>query len=198
MPALIPTNYSGTVVWLGRVLDRADSLRATAVDEFYASFTGVEGEDHSGLTRASCSRVTSQYVLDTEIRNTRQFSIVSAEELAKIAEKTGLERIEPDWLGVSIVISGIPDFTFVPPSSRLQMPSGATLTVDMENRPCQLPAKVIEEDAPGYGKAFKPAAANLRGVTAWVECEGAIKVGDRVTLHVPDQRVWEPSLNGTV
>ncbi len=193
MPALIPTDYIGTVIWLGRVTDRAGSLRASAVNEFYASFTGVEGESHSGLTRASCSRVASQYAKGTEIRNTRQFSIVSAEELAIIAKKSGMERLDPAWLGASMVISGIPDFTFIPPSSRLQTPSGATLTVDMENRPCTLPARVIEEDAPGYGKAFKPAAANLRGVTAWVECEGLIKVGDAIKLHLPDQRAWNPS-----
>ena len=193
MPALIPANYIGTVIWLGRVTDRAGSLRASAVNEFYASFAGVEGESHSGLTRTSCSRVTSQYAKGTEIRNTRQFSIVSAEELTIIAKKSGLERIDPAWLGASMVISGIPDFTFIPPSSRLQTPSGATLTVDMENRPCTLPARVIEEDAPGYGKAFKPAAANLRGVTAWVECEGVIKVGDAIKLHLPDQRAWNPS-----
>ncbi len=193
MPALIPTDYIGTVIWLGRVTDRAGSLRASAVNEFYASFAGVEGESHSGLTRASCSRVASQYAKGTEIRNTRQFSIVSAEELAIIAKKSGMERLDPAWLGASMVISGIPDFTFIPPSSRLQTPSGATLTVDMENRPCTLPARVIEEDAPGYGKAFKPAAANLRGVTAWVECEGLIKVGDAIKLHLPDQRAWNPS-----
>lgn len=193
MPALIPTDYIGTVIWLGRVTDRAGSLRASAVNEFYASFAGVEGESHGGLTRASCSRVTSQYAKGTEIRNTRQFSIVSAEELAMIAQNSGLEQIDPAWLGASMVISGIPDFTFIPPSSRLQTPSGATLSVDMENRPCTLPARVIEEDAPGYGKAFKPAAANLRGVTAWVECEGVIKVGDAIRLHLPDQRAWNPS-----
>jgi MOSC domain-containing protein YiiM len=43
---------------------------------------------------------------------------------------------------------------------------------------------------PGYGKAFKGAAKGLRGVTAWVEREGMLRVGDTITLHVPDQPVW--------
>lgn len=190
MPALIPTIVGATVTWLGRVEDHADSLRATALNSMFASFAGVDGEHHAGLTRASCGRVVSQYPKGTQIRNTRQFSIVSAEELEQIAKNAGLDAIDPGWIGASMVIRGIPDFTHVPPSSRLQIAGGATLTIDMENRPCHLPAKVIDQDAPGYGKAFKAAAVNLRGVTAWVEREGQITVGDEVGLHIPDQDPW--------
>ena len=82
------------------------------------------------------------------------------------------------------------DFTHLPPSSRLQMSDGTTLTVDMENQPCHLPAPVIDEDAPGHGRAFKQAAKGRRGVTAWVEREGNLRVGDSVTLHIPAQRAW--------
>ena len=39
---------------------------------------------------------------------------------------------------------------------------------------------------------FKPAAAGLRGVTAWVERPGRVQVGDRVELFVPSQRPWGP------
>ncbi|HKK85364.1 MAG TPA: sulfurase, partial [Roseovarius sp.] len=85
---------------------------------------------------------------------------------------------------------GIPDFTHVPPSSRLQTEAGTTLVVDMENRPCHLPAKVIDEDAPGFGKAFKSASQGRRGVTAWVEREGGLRLGDVMRLHIPDQPVW--------
>jgi hypothetical protein len=84
----------------------------------------------------------------------------------------------------------LPDFTHLPPSSRLQFDGGATLVVDMENRPCQLPAKGIEERFPGHGAKFKAAAKGRRGVTAWVEREGVLRVGMGVTLHVPDQRAW--------
>lgn len=192
MPALLPTNVTGTVIWLGRVADRDASLSAEPLPEVLARFSGVDGEEHAGLTRASCSRATAQYARDTEIRNVRQFSIVSAEELAKIAGLIGLSELDPALLGASMVISGIPDFSHIPPSSRLQTSAGTTLTVDMQNRPCHLPARVIEDAAPGHGKAFKQAAAGLRGVTAWVEREGVIRVGDAVTLHVPDQRPWHP------
>jgi hypothetical protein len=190
MPALIPTEFTAKIVWLGRVADRDATLRAEPLDEVMATFAGVEGEEHAGLTRPSCSRVTSQYPRGTEIRNVRQFSILSAEELHEIATRIGVKAIDPAWVGASMVLQGIPDFTHVPPSSRLQSSAGTTLVVDMENRPCHLPAKVIDEDAPGKGKAFKTAARGRRGVTAWVEREGILCVGDTVRLHVPDQRPW--------
>ncbi|WP_208348854.1 MOSC domain-containing protein [Pseudaestuariivita rosea] len=192
MPALKPTDHYGEIVWLGYVSDRDKSLRSDVQTTYHLGFGGMSGESHAGLTRLSCSRVTSQYPRGTEIRNVRQLSIVSAEELAQIADDMQLPNLEPAWLGASMVIRGIPDFTHIPPSSRLQTQTGTTVVVDMENRPCHLPAKVIDEDAPGFGKSFKTAAKDRRGVTAWVEREGAISVGDTVRLHVPDQRVWQP------
>ncbi len=194
MPALIPTQHSGTVTWMGRVPDRkTPEITTMAVEAMDLTFAGLEtGEVHAGLTRPSCSRVTAQYPKGTEIRNVRQLSLVSAEEMAEIASKLGLEALDPAWLGASIVISGLPDFSHLPPSSRLQSPGGATLTIDMQNRPCQFPAKTIEALHPGHGKRFGSAAKGRRGVTAWVECEGRIVLGDRLRLHIPDQRGWRP------
>ena len=191
MPALIPTAFEGTITWLGRVPTQPAQLASTAEAEVFASFAGVAGEVHGGLTRPSCSRVSAQYPDGTEIRNVRQFSVLSGEELALIAAEMGLQTLDPGLLGVSLVISGIPDFSHLPPSSRLQADSGATLVVDMENRPCTLPAKGIEVAHPGFGKKFKPAAKDRRGVTAWVEREGVLRLGQRVRLHVPDQRAWD-------
>lgn len=93
-------------------------------------------------------------------------------------------------MGASLVIEGIPDFSHVPPSSRLQGPSGVCIVIDMENRPCVYPGRVINEDAPGHGPKFKPAAEGRRGVTASVERPGMLAVGDTLRLHIPDQPVW--------
>lgn len=190
MPALIPTPYTATITFLGRVPDRDASLRSEPLDEVFAGFAGVAGEAHGGETRASCSRVISQHPRGTVIRNVRQFAIVSAEEMAEVVAQMGLDHFDPTWVGASMVVQGLPDFTHLPPSSRLQSQAGTTLVVDMENRPCHLPAKVIDEDAPGHGKAFKAAARGKRGITAWVEREGPLRVGDTLTLHIPDQRAW--------
>ena len=193
MPALEKTDHQGRVTWLGRVPHRdAPEIAGEPLDAMALGFDGMTGEVHAGLTRASCSRVTTQYPKGTEIRNVRQVSIVSEEELAVIAEKLGLESVDPAWLGASVVVSGIGDFTHVPPSSRLQGPDGVTLSVDMLNQPCNLVAKTIEDARPGHGKTFKAAAAGRRGVTAWVERPGTLRVGDTLVLHVPGQRVWRP------
>jgi MOSC domain-containing protein YiiM len=190
MPALKPTGFLATIRWIGRVADRDASLRAEALDEADLTFAGIAGEAHGGVTRPSCSRVTAQHPKGTEIRNVRQLSVLSAEDLDAIAAKMGVALLEPAWLGASLLIEGVPDFTHLPPSSRLQAPGGATLVADMENRPCHLPAKVIDAEAPGFGKAFRAAAAARRGVTAWVEREGTIRVGEALRLHIPDQPVW--------
>jgi len=196
MPALAPTEITAKIEWPGYVSDRAATLKSTAVDHVMARFSGVDGEHHAGLTRLSCSRVTAQYRKGTDIRNVRQFSILSAEELEAIAAKMGLDRLDPALVGASMIVRGIPDFTHVPPSSRLQSQSGATLVVDMANRPCHLPADPINQDSPGYGRSFKAAAKGRRGVTAWVECEGKLQVDDTVRLHVPDQRPWHQLTSG--
>lgn len=189
----MPTDYSCEIIWLGRVPDRKTAEISTiGLDEMGLSFAGAEGEVHAGLTRPSCSRVLSQYPRDTEIRNTRQLSIVSVEEMNVIAADIGLKTLEPSWLGASIVVKGLPDFSHVPPSSRLQAEGGVTLTVDMQNRPCILPAKTIEAVHPGIGVKFKPAAKGRRGVTAWVEREGVLRLGETLRLHIPDQRAWTP------
>jgi hypothetical protein len=191
MPALVPTDHVATVTWLGTVPDRAAALGSRARQSLTLGFAGPEGESHAGLTRASDSRVTAQYAKGTEIRNVRQLSILSEEDIAGIARAMGLDKLDPALFGATMVVRGIPDFTRIPPSSRLQdETTGTTLTVDMENRPCHLVSREIERLHPGFGKAFKAAAAGRRGVTAWVEREGGIALGARLRLHVPDQPAW--------
>ncbi len=192
MPALIPTNHTARIRWLGCVADSAADLRSSPLQEAALTFAGVPGEFHGGETRPACSRVAALYKRGTVIANTRQVSILSAEELAQIAQAMGLEVLDPQWLGASMVIEGIADFSHVPPSSRLQGPDGASMVIDMQNRPCHLPAKVIEAERPGMGRAFKRAAEGRRGVTAWVECPGRIALGDTLRLFIPDQRGWAP------
>lgn len=194
MPALIPSNYTATVVWLGHMTDRKEpAIDGVATDRLDLTFAGLEGALYGGLTRPSCSRVVAQHPRGTEIANVRQLSIVSAEELAQIAAAIGLDSIDPTWLGASVVVEGIADFTHIPPSARLQAEgSGTTLVIDMENHPCHQPGLTISRHHAEAGKGFKTAAKGRRGVTAWVERPGALVVGDGLRLHVPAQRAWSP------
>lgn len=190
MPALIPTAFYGTITWIGRVADRDAALESAALTEIFAGFDGPKDEAHGGINRLACSRVAALYKRNHPIRNTRQFAVMAAEDLAQIAAKMGLDSLDPTLLGTSLVIAGIPDFSHLPPSSRLQATGGATLVVDMENRPCTLPARPIENRHAGYGKHFKSAAQGLRGITAWVEAEGMLHLGAKVRLFIPDQPAW--------
>jgi MOSC domain-containing protein YiiM len=194
MPAgpLYATDITAKIVWLGSVTSQETDIRSAPVTEIQATYAGHEGAVHSGETRASCVRVKDLYEEGTEIRNVRQFSVLSAEELAMIATDMGLDDISPEWLGASIVIEGIDDFTHVPPSSRLQTQDGTVLVIDMMNLPCQYPGREIEKDHKGKGRKFVRAAEGRRGVTAWVEREGPLRVGDTFRLHVPFQRAWQP------
>lgn len=190
MAALKPTQYQGEVVWLGRVTTEGQ-LVSTPVEDLDFTFDGPVGELHAGRTRASCSRVTDQHARGTEIANVRQMTILSAEELAETAFAMGIPELDPAWIGATIVLRGLPDLTHLPPSSRLQNETGLTLVVDMENRACVLPGKVIEEIHPEKGPRYKPAAQGRRGVTAWIERPGRLVIGDTLRLHIPDQRPWE-------
>ncbi len=192
MAILKPTGLAGRVVFLGVVPDRTGSLRSEPRARIAASFTGLEGESHGGLTRASCSRVARQYPKGTVIRNTRQVTILSREEIAATAADIGLGEIDPCWLGANIVLEGLPELTLLPPSSRLIFESGASLVVDMENAPCAFPAREIEAEHPGHGARWANAARGRRGVTAWVEAEGEIGQGAIASLHCPPIRIYPP------
>jgi hypothetical protein len=194
MPALVKTDHVGTIAWLGHQPIPVEKLIITSepLAEMPLTFAGPPDEVHAGLTRPSCGRVLTQHPRGTTIRNVRQLCLVGAEEMAAVGAELGLEEFDYAWVGASVVIAGLPDFTHLPPSSRLQGPDGVTLVIDMENHPCIEPAATIEKARPGHGKAFKAAARDRRGVTAWVEREGVLRIGDVLTLHVPAQRAWRP------
>lgn len=187
MAVLRESGISGEIHSLLIHADKKDDITSVACESVEVSFAGFKGESHSGLTRESCVRVKEQYREGTIIRNTRQISIVSTEELALIAELMDISSIKPEYLGANICVSGIPDFSLLPPSSRLLFSSGVSLVVDMQNEPCKYPAQVIDTIYPGRGKYFIKHALERRGVTAWVEREGQLTAHDTVAVHIPVQ-----------
>lgn len=170
--------------------DRAPGLEKDRVPQLDLSFAGIAGDCHSGLTRKSDSRTLKQYPRDTDIRNVRQVTLLSVEELADIARIMGIPEVKPEWVGANLVTSGIPDLTLLPPSTRLQFPSGATLVVDLENAPCRQAQEVVERHYHDARIGFVKAALHKRGVTAWVEREGQVRLGDAIVLWLPPRRLY--------
>jgi len=192
MPVLTSTSLSATIEFLG-VNPDGDDLTTSSREQAGFGFDGMAGDTHLGLTRQSCTRVKLQYPVGTTIRNTRQVSALSQEELEKIKIAMGLDQLEPGWLGANLVVSGIHDFSQLPPSSRLIAKNGTSLVVDMQNAPCIYPGKIIEARKPGKGKSFVKSALGIRGVTLWVECEGELRTGDTLELHIPPVCTWTES-----
>ena len=179
----MPFSQVGTVraVLVGR---DPHSLVSTLQPQVNVTFEGFENDRHSGITRRSDGR-TPFYSRGTQIRNDRQVSLVSVEELAQIASALNLPEIRPEWLGANLVVEGISSFTLVPSVSRLFFSSGVVLAVMDENLPCSNPGKVLQEQFPqisGLAGEFPRAALHRRGLVAVVDRPGIIRVGDE--LHI--------------
>jgi len=171
----------------------AQSLVTTAQEEVMVTFEGFTGDKHSGFTRSADGR-TPYYKRGTPIRNDRQVSILSQEELVEIAAAMGLSEIWPEWLGANLLLSGIPRLTLLPPRTRLVFAQGAVLRVEEENHPCVGPGEVIAAhyNDKQLASRFVRAALHRRGVVATVELPGKITVGDAMLVETPLQTVYLP------
>jgi hypothetical protein len=174
------------------------------VESLELTYAGIAGDFHAGLTRPSGGR-EPWYSRGTEMRNERQLSILSVEELAAIAADMGLTKIEPGWIGANLVLEGIPAMTYLPPRTLLFFPSGATLRIDGSNGPCRIAGGSIAESVGAspvivdgqadftrtdLALAFVTAARMKRGLVAWVEREGVVRSGDEVKIRVWEQWVY--------
>ena len=164
------------------------------VRRFELTFNGVAGDRHAGTLRPADVR-TPWHKRGTPIANTRQISILSAEECAEVAALIGVALVDPALLGANMVLSGIEALSFLPIATRLQFPSGATLFVTEQNAPCRHPAAEIAaaHGDPRLAASFVKAALGRRGLVALVECPGEVAVGDEVARFAPPGRVERPA-----
>ena len=154
----------------------------------------VELDGFVGDKHRSFERIAASYDPDptgTVRRNERQWSGVSNEELAIIAERLDLkEPLMAATLGANICVEGIPGFSQLARGSRLLFPSGAVLVIEECNPPCADIAVEIAavhtscSGGPVAGKMFPKYAVGLRGVNGVVDVAGRIETGDRVVVEV--------------
>jgi hypothetical protein len=175
-----------------RVLVAPDprSIVAVEVPQLQLDHGGVVGDRHHGTTRRSGSREARFYPRGTVIRNRRQVSLVSVEELAEVAERLGLAAIRPEWLGANLLVAGFPQLSALPLGARILLPGGVGLVCEGVNQPCRLPARVLDERFPGAGRGFVRAAYGRRGIVASVERPGVIDPGAAGDIILPELHVY--------
>lgn len=165
-------------------------VEGTAVEsaprsEIVLTYAGVVGDRHEGLVRRSGAR-EPWYPRGTPMRNERQVSILSVEELAEVARDLDLPGLPAEWIGANLALSGIAHFSRLPPRTMLTFPSGATIRIDGDNGPCRKSGSSIVRHHPERRDvefAFVKAAMNKRGLVGWVEREGVIRPGDEVRVR---------------
>jgi hypothetical protein len=167
--------------------DNPDYSKA-AQDCAKVELDGFVGDKHRGY-----ERIAASYDPDptgTIRRNERQWSGVSIEELAVIAERLDLkEPLMAATLGANICVEGIAEFSRLSRGSRLVFPSGAVLVVEESNPPCVEIADQVaavhttRAGGPVAGKMFPKHAVGLRGVVGVVDVAGTIEPGDRVVVE---------------
>ncbi|TPM54993.1 MOSC domain-containing protein [Mesorhizobium sp. B2-2-4] len=171
-----------------------DHFETKAVEELQLGFDGIAGDLHAGITRRSGGR-EPWYQRGTEMRNERQLSLVSADELALVAERMGLKEIKPEWIGANVLIEGIPHLSMLPSGSLLFFKGGVTVKIDAQNKPCRVAGQSIAEhvraaDHDATALLFPKVAKRLRGLVGWVEKPGIVRSGEEISVRVPEQWIY--------
>jgi len=181
----MPTSPSSTQAVVRGVYLGADAhtFVTTPQTQVTAVFAGLEGDKHAGFTAPADSR-TPWYPRGSEMRNNRQVSLVSVEELAEVALALGVPEVRAEWLGANLLVEGIPNFTLLPPNTRLLFAGGAALIVTAENLPCKGPAQVVAQQT-GLAETearFIKLAMHKRGLVACVDRPGIICAGETIRI----------------
>ena len=181
---------------LVRVLDAQGkgrlSFRSHAVANLTLDFEGIVGNRHRGMTRGADARVP-YLKRGTEMRNTRQLSIVSVEDCAEMARRLELATFDPAWIGANLVVDGIANFSYLPRGSKLTFEGGVILTNEDQNAPCSIAGEAVMLANSGRDDikaAFPKVAKGLRGVVATVEHPGVIFPDSSFTVRLPEQWIY--------
>ena len=174
----------------------SDQLSKEEQSSIIVELDGVVGDRHRSFMRETWAGNDKQPE-GTVRRNERQWSAVSVEELAEIAEAMDLtEPLTAAAVGANLCIEGIPELSRLSKGTTLRLPSGAELQVEEFNPPClDMGTKLAESMTTRSGKplentAFSKASKLLRGVIGVVEVAGIINPGDEIDVTVYEHPSW--------
>lgn len=162
-----------------------EALASLPVEHLDLNYAGIVGDRHAGLVRSSGAR-EPWYPRGTMMRNERQVSILSQEELSEVARAMATQALPPEWIGGNLLLSGLAHLSLLPPRSIMMFPSGAAIRIDGDNGPCRASGRSIADRTgnPEHEFSFVKAARNRRGLVGWVEREGRVGPGDAVRIRV--------------
>ncbi len=167
-----------------------------AVPELALDMNGIVGNRHAGPTRPAGPR-EPWLPAGTPIRNDRQVSALSLEELALIARELRIAQAASELIGANLVIEGLADLSRIAPGSHLaiggswaghgKFDGGVVLRVEAYNKPCRKPGRAL---AAAHGRPelefdFVQAAKSLRGLVLSVAHPGVVRPGDAVIVVGP-------------
>lgn len=173
------------------VMPPGEGAATESLAEVVVEWNGFVGDKHFGATKPA-GKSQKLYPRGSEVRNTRQVSIVSLEELQEMADALDLPEIKADWVGANLLLSGIPKLSKLPPGSRLFFTDGVGLVVEGENMPCTTAGSTVQQHYPEKEKLvgrFPKYALGKRGIVAWVEKPGVISAGDDVTVKLVEKSI---------
>lgn len=156
-----------------------------------ADLRGLVGDKHFGMTYASDAHIP-QHPRGTEIRNDRQITIISVEEMAQVSVDLNVPEIKPEWMCANLLLEGIPNLTQLPPSTRLYFSQGTVVVIYLENLPCSNVGNIIQKQyrRPGLSDQFVKVCLHRRGLLACVERAGVISAGDTFRAEIPEQVIY--------
>ena len=162
---------------------------------------GVVGDRHYGCETISGGRFTTLYKRGTPVRNNRQWSAISPQEVMDIAKNLGIEgKLTPELLGMNFLIEGVERLSELPPMTYLifspheefapRLEEDVVLVVYGQALPCTVAGKALVEpcgDA-SLEQRFPKGALGLRVTTGWVEKGVIIRPDYHVFIRTPTGR----------
>lgn len=152
---------------------------------------GIVGDRHYGYTKSAGVR-EKPIQKGTTVRNNRQFSAVSVEELRVISDLMGYE-VTPEAIGANILFEGCPDLTMIERQSLIMFEGGVILAVYCDNIPCAIAGGAVQAEHPEapdtLAADFVKTSLGRRGIVGWVEAVGVIGIGETATIIPPKSPV---------
>ena len=151
---------------------------------------GIRGDRHFGHETKSGGRGTTLYQKGTTVRNNRQWSAISPEEVDEIARNLDVGKgLTPELLGINLLLAGINGLSKLPPMTYMVFspyhdfqpgrPEDVTLVVYGQAMPCIIAGRALVKPLgdTSLEQRFPKAALGQRGTTGWVEHGGIIRSG---------------------